>query len=185
MKPTLISYSFTGNNDAVATCVAARLGAEHIRLTEPRKRTLFRIGLDIIFNRMPRVQPLAATLNPQSIVLFMGPVWMGRVATPLRSYFKHFKGMPGDYVYVAISGGAEDGNPLLSAELTRRLGKPPAAVIDLHVADLMPPDIKIDAKGMMAYRLSETDVKNLTHKIVAGLEDILLKQPDGLEVLVN
>jgi flavodoxin len=35
MKPIVISYSLTGNNQALATSIATELSAEHIKINEP------------------------------------------------------------------------------------------------------------------------------------------------------
>ena len=45
MKITVISYSLTGNNEALAASVAAALGAEHIKISEPKRRTIGTIVL--------------------------------------------------------------------------------------------------------------------------------------------
>ena len=53
MNIAVISYSFTGNNEALARSVADALSAEHIRISEAKPRTLGRITFDMIFDRIP------------------------------------------------------------------------------------------------------------------------------------
>jgi flavodoxin len=48
MKAVVISYSLTGNNGDLAASLAATLGAEHVRITEPKSRAMGTIVLDMI-----------------------------------------------------------------------------------------------------------------------------------------
>jgi hypothetical protein len=64
---------------------------------------------------------------------------MGALAFPMRAYLKQLKEHPKKYAYVSISGGAMNDNSGLPDELKRRTGIESVAVIDLHIADLLPP----------------------------------------------
>jgi flavodoxin len=169
MKVIIISYSFTGNNDLLASSVANALGADHLKLIENKTRTMFTISMDILFNRTPPVNQVPSNLHEYELVIFMGPVWMGQVATPLRAYLHHFKSLPSKYAFVCISGGSEGANPKLSDELTRRTGKVPTLLIDKHIADLLPEGSRQDRKENMNYKLTETDIKNLTNSITQSI----------------
>jgi len=62
------------------------------------------IVLDMLFNRTPQVNPIVDKAEDDDLVLFVGPVWMGQVATPFRACFKHFKSGLGQYAFISISG---------------------------------------------------------------------------------
>lgn len=164
MKTIVISYSFTGNNEALANSIAAELTAERIRVIEPKRRTIATIILDVVFNRTPQVGPMLVDLAEDDLAVFVGPVWMGHVATPFRSYFNVLKGKPARYAFVSISGGALNSNPKIAGELEKRTGKVPAAVIDMHIADLLPAGTKRDMKSTSAYKLTGDDVKKLSER---------------------
>ncbi|MBK9981088.1 MAG: NAD(P)H-dependent oxidoreductase [Saprospiraceae bacterium] len=176
MKILIISYSFTGNNDALAATLASELKADHIKVTENKLRTTGKIFFDILLNRIPEVNPKIETVKNYDLVIFMGPVWMGKIATPLRGYFKQLKTTMGKYAFVSISGGADGPNIKLRSELHKRIGKEPAALIDMHIADLLPPEPKPERKDTSDYHLREEDVKSLTNKIVKILREDLLDQ---------
>jgi hypothetical protein len=142
MKMVMVSYSMTGNNDALAANIAAELGIERVRITEPKVRTSARIALDMLFNRTPKVCPAVKTADGYDPILFVGPVWMGHVAAPLRANLKHLRGGPSRYAFISISGGADGPNPSLVRDLTKMTGRAPAALIDLHIADLLLSDPK-------------------------------------------
>lgn len=174
MKVIVISYSHTGNNEALAKSIAAEFEAEHIKITESKTRTMSTIFFDVLFNRTPQISPIVDKVRDNDLVIFVGPVWMGQVATPFRSYFEHLKGRVGPYAFVSISGGANGDNPKLAGELKKRMGKEPAKLIDLAIADLLPPGSKPTRKDTMNYRLTENDLKDLTNKVVKTLNELVL-----------
>jgi hypothetical protein len=174
MKTAVISYSLTGNNNDVASRLAAAFGAEHIRITEPKQRTMGTIVLDMIFNRTPKI-----TLSPEvdldqyDVKLFVGPVWMGHVASPFRHCFKSLNGKVGRYAFIAISGGADGPNPKLASDLKKRLGTEPVDLIDLHKASLLPPQPKPTRDVTMVYRINDREAKQLTDTVIAKLKGIV------------
>lgn len=168
MKILVVSYSLTGNNEALAGGIAKELAAEHIKITEPKKRTDGTIFADLIFNRTPRVQPAPEVLGNYDLVLFVGPVWIGQAAVPLRPYLKSIKTNARRYAFVSISGGADGPNTKLAADLEKRAGAKPAALVDLHIADLL--DIeKPTRKITSAYKVSDADIKELTGTAVKAV----------------
>jgi flavodoxin len=169
MKAIVISYSLTGNNRDLARSLAARLGVQHASITESKPRSTGKIVLDVILNRTPRIAMPVEETQGYDWVLFVGPVWMGQVAAPFRACFEQLGPQIDRYAFMSISGGADGPNHKLSDELERRLGKAPACVIDLHIADLLPPEPKPTRKETMAYRLTDGDVERLTETAVASL----------------
>jgi multimeric flavodoxin WrbA len=170
MKFIVISYSYTGNNDLLAVSVATALNAHHLRIKEKKSRSMPTIMMDMLFNRTPALEPIAENLDHYDLVIFMAPIWMGQVATPLRGYFKCLKPLKGRYAFVSISGGSEGENPDIEDELVRRLGKIPTVLIDKHIVDLLPMEDKHDRKAVTAYHLTATDIGKLTESIVQTIQ---------------
>jgi len=181
MKMVMVSYSMTGNNDALAANIAAELGIERVRITEPKVRTSARIALDMLFNRTPKVCPAVETADGYDPILFVGPVWMGHVAAPLRANLKHLRGGPSRYAFISISGGADGPNPSLVRDLTKMTGRAPAALIDLHIADLLPSDPKPTRQDTQGYHLMNQDVKGLTNIILKRLREAKVVEGNGSE----
>ena len=169
MKAIVMSYSLTGNNRDLAERLAQRLGAEHARITEPKSRKMGKIVLDIMFKRTPKINMPVESVAAYDLVLFVGPVWMGHVATPFRACFQQLAPTIGDYAFVSISGGADGPNPQLAGELEERLGKEPVSLIDLHIADLLPSEPEPTRDDTMAYRITEADVRHLTDEAAVTL----------------
>lgn len=180
MKIKVISYSLSGNNEALAKSITAAFSGEHFKITESKPRTLFTIILDVLLKRTPRINPFPDNFSDQieesDLIIFVGPVWFGQIATPFRACLSTLKAKLGRYAFVSISGGAAGPNPKLSSELKNRIGKEPEALINLYVADLLPRGLKPTIKITSAYRLKDNDVKNLTEKAVKVLREIIAKK---------
>jgi len=174
MKKMVVSYSMTGNNDDLAASLAVALGAEHVRITESKPRTMLTIVLDMFLNRTPKISMPPEKIEAYDGVFFVGPVWMGQIATPFRACFKQARQKIGKYAFISISGGADGPNTKLAGELKKRLGKEPVALIDLHIANLLPPEPKPTRDDTSAYRITESDVDYLTDTIVAALDKTIV-----------
>lgn len=173
MKKLVISYSLTGNNEALASSIAKEIEAEHIKISEPKNRTIGTIAFDMLFNRVPNVEPEADILNSYDLVIFCGPVWMGSVAAPIRKYLKYIKSNPCKYAYVSISGGADGKNPRLISDLTKRTGTEPVMLVDMHIVDLLPVDSKPTREDTSKYVLNEKDVDRLTLEALKKISDLI------------
>lgn len=173
MKILAVSYSLTGNNEVLAKSVAKEFAAEYLKITEPKHRTIGAIVIDMIFNRTPQVQPLPDKIENFDLILFFAPIWMGQVASPLRTYLKHLKTNSCSYAFISISGGADGANPKLADELMKRTGNKPVALIDLHIAKLLPSDLKPVRKDTSAYRINNEDINKLTDTVTKTLKETI------------
>lgn len=171
MKTVVISYSFTGNNGALAESISKEFNVDHIKIKENNSRSNGTIGKDMLFKKTPLVEPTPEKLGNYDLILFQGPVWMGHVASPLRAYLKYLKTNPRDYAFISISGGADGPNPKLEGELIKTVGKEPVALIDMHIADLLPSNPKPTRKDTSSYLLNEKDIDRLTNTITKKIRE--------------
>jgi hypothetical protein len=162
----VISYSLTGNNQALAASLARALDAEHLRVVESGRRTMAKIIFDVIFNRTPRVRVALQEIEQYDLVLFVAPVWMGQIASPLRACLRELESQINSYAFISICGGADGPNPKIAGELSRRLKQDPVSVLELHIADLLPPEPKPERKDTMVYRINDGDVRGLTDAVL-------------------
>lgn len=169
MKVTVVSYSFSGNNESLATGIAEKLKSEHIRIDEDGRRGFLKIVLEVALNWAPDVHPKPEALHTSDFIIFVGPVWMGKVATPLRPYFSYLKRHPKRYAFVSISGGAAGPNKHVPKELKERTGKAPEVVVDFYLADLMPAHPKPEIKDTLKYHLRHSDAQKLIEIAVKKL----------------
>jgi hypothetical protein len=160
VKTLIVSYSHTGNNQALAEACAAELKADHFRLEELKDRKITATLLDMAFGRMPRLKSLPPSPEAYGLVVFMAPIWMFNIASPLRLCFRAMKGTLKKYAFVSLSGGALGANVGLPRELGRRLGKKNLAlVLDLNAAHFCLPlaheGAEIGTAATSEYRLAD------------------------------
>ena len=93
MKTLIVFYSMGGNTAHVAERLAARLGAETLRL-EPEKaypssgfRKFFWGGKSAVMAETPKLKPYTFDDGCGRIV-FGFPVWAGNITPPLRTFIK-------------------------------------------------------------------------------------------------
>ncbi len=172
MKVTVISYSQTGNNQALAAAIAKHYSAEHISIREVNKRNYWRIGMDLLFNRKPAITPSLDQVDTSGRVLLVGPVWMGRLCSPMRTCLHQLRSRLSQYAFVTLRGGGEEVSPPeLEAELTRRTGVRPFAVVDLPIYHLSPEGPRPSPEEIFNFRLTEAEAQ----KLVPGIAEKLGK----------
>jgi flavodoxin len=171
MKTVIISYSLTGNNDALAASLAAALPAEHFRIAERRPRSMGRVMRDMAFRLSPSIELPDIDIGEEDLALFVGPVWMSQAASPFRACFKALSPRLHRYAFLSLSGGADGTNPGLAADLARRLGREPVALVDMHIADLLPREPKPTRKDTGAYRINDRDLAYLTGAMSMALRE--------------
>lgn len=171
MKTVIISYSFTGNNLALEKSLAKKIDAKHFQVTEPQTRTIGKIILDIVFNLTPKINQIDySQISSDDLIIFIGPVWIGKISTPLRSCFKYFKKQSNNYIFVTISGGAMGPNSKISKELEKRLGRKPVKVLDLLIAKLfLPQNPKPTSEETSKYHLSQKNIEELTNIVITQI----------------
>jgi flavodoxin len=172
MKTIVISYSQTGNNNKLACAIAKNLTANHIKIAEPKPRTFLAIGLDTLLNRTPKINSFDVNFEDFDMVIFVSPVWMGQVASPLRAVFRLAKSKVKQYAFVSLSGGADGPNTKLENELKSRIGVKPQKVINFLIAELLPQNPKPTRQQTEDYRLDDEVAIELSEKIVYSLKKL-------------
>ncbi len=170
MKTKVISYSFTGNNDALAAGFAREVGAEHIRITEPKKRTAGKILKENIFKKDPKINLSGDEISEDDFIVFFSPFWFGKVASPLRSYLKQLSGKAFKYGFISLCVGFEhpDGLDQFKTELGAMLRREPEFVIIKKVADLLPSDPPPTQTMLNDFRVSPEDLESLLPSLIEG-----------------
>ncbi|MEN8906558.1 MAG: hypothetical protein ABF289_11425 [Clostridiales bacterium] len=169
MKKLIISYSFTGNNKMLSQSVAKELAADIIEVTELKERTIKTIIIDIMFNREPNINPIPNDLKDYDIVILNGPIWMGKVASPLCSYFKYISNAKCDYAFFSISGGAYNKNTNLEKDIRKKAKRDAIAVVDIHLADYLTDEDKKSSDDKVKDKLKSKDLDEITKKVSKAL----------------
>jgi len=172
MKACIVSYSMSGNNKVMAESVARELGMDHIIIEESSKRTMFRVIVDMIFGVTPKIKPTVESISKYDLVIMFGPIWMEKVASPLRAFMKYIKKTNLKYAFVTISGGALHKNPKLINDLRSRTGSEPEILYDQYVSDLI--DIENPTmKDTGSYKLTKENLDKLSQKAIEVIANYL------------
>lgn len=175
-RSVVISYSYTGNNDALATELAGAIGAEHRRIAERGNRSMMRIVLDVLLRRSPGVEVDLSGICATDRVILVGPVWMGKVAAPFRRLLPELGKRGSQVAYVTVCGGADGANAGLGTDLRTQLGRDDAVVIERYLADLIGREEAPTRDDTMAYRIGVDEVKQLSGEILVALEETTAKR---------
>lgn len=170
MKTLVVSYSFTGNNARLAEGIARQTGADWTKINEKKQRNVFTIVLDVLFNRTPKIEVPMVSHEAYQRLIFVAPVWLGKVASPLRAVFKRWKGKVPEYAFVSISAGADGKAPQLEPELSRRMGLKPVKVVNPLIHHLLPEEPKPSRKELDAYRLKGDEAETIVREVVNELQ---------------
>jgi flavodoxin len=171
MKKLIISYSFSGNNALLAKNIAEKASADYTEIREFRKRNVFTIFLDTIFNRAPKIQPLQTTVKDYDHIIFVAPIWFGKIASPFRQVFRQYRDQLTRYSFVSISGGANGTRPQVEKELKHLLGKAPFSLFHSLICDLLPESQRGNQNALNAYRLNADEASYLSELALQNILD--------------
>ena len=169
MKTLIISYSFTGNNSKLANIIAESINADFEQLEEKRKRTILTILLDVIFNRTPKVKEPKIAFEQYEHIIFIAPIWFGKIASPLRIMFENLKKTNKNFSFISLSSGADGVNPDLEKELIQRTGIKPQTVINPFIREMLPVNPKPSRKEINTYKISLDEANEVVNKIITEL----------------
>lgn len=123
-KVLVISYSHTGTSRQLATTLAGLHGwtLGEIFDAEPGRGD-WRCVLDSLFRRRPRVHYRGPALQRFDAVVLVSPIWMLRLAGPMRSFVANYREDLPAVAMVSVMGGR--GAPNAVAEIGHLLGRSP------------------------------------------------------------
>jgi hypothetical protein len=158
MKCVVIWYSHTGNNRLLALDLQRRLGCDAVEVREARRRSLLTILLDVLLARAAPVSWAPIDLRGFDRAILVGPVWAGRVATPLATFIAHSRAELPPFAFLSLCAHVPGQAERLAAELQRLAGRAPELVEQLGVGDLLPPGHKDKPRYALQYQASESDI---------------------------
>lgn len=170
MKTLILHYSFTGNNAKLARAISNKLNADCIELKESQKRTIFSILLDVVFNRIPKIQNLDNYIDDYEYIIFIAPIWFGKIGTPLRSVFQKLRNKNISFSLVTLSAGFDGINSASEKEIVKRTGKVPKAIVNPLITELLPAEPIPSRKTLDEYKISQAEAEKIAEKICVNLE---------------
>jgi len=123
-KVLVVSYSHTGTSRQLATTLASLHGWTLAEVADEQPgRGDWRCVLDSLFRRRPPVRYRGPALQRFDAVVLVSPIWMLRLAGPMRSFVAGYREELPPVAVVSVMGGR--GAPNAVAEIGRLLGRSP------------------------------------------------------------
>ena len=137
MKNLIVYYSFTKNNEKLAYYLRSKLNCDSVKIETLKKRTAFSLLFDLVFDRKPEIKPVRYYLPHYEHIIFIAPIWAGKIAMPLKSYLMDQKSNIKSYSFISVCGSRPGQKEKIFNELSRVIGKQPLRVDELSMNDLI------------------------------------------------
>ncbi|MBW4049828.1 MAG: hypothetical protein HIU89_18480 [Proteobacteria bacterium] len=131
-KPNLVAcYSMTGNTRRIADEVTIALQADGEDIREPHPRRglagVLRALFDALTRREPPIESIRRDPSDYDLLVLSGPVWAGRLASPVRSYARQRAAKARRIAFMCTEGGR--GEAQAFAELSSLCRRTPEATL--------------------------------------------------------
>jgi hypothetical protein len=119
------SYTGTGRRLAQALCAQQQWPMAEVLDLRPRRGSWgnWRCVIDSLLRRRPPIRYDGPPPGRFGAVVLIAPVWMRRLAGPMRSFIATHRVLLPDVALVTVMGSS--GAPAAAAEVARILGRPP------------------------------------------------------------
>lgn len=148
----VVYYSRTGATRQAALWLAAKLGADTCAIQDTRPRHgLFgwlQSALEAMRGALPDIKPSCMPLSQYDLVVLGTPVWMGRMAGPMRR-FLHDKARHIRQAAFFCTMGGDDAGTVFD-EMEKLLGDAPRAALALRHDDVMRNRCQAQLAGLAA-----------------------------------
>lgn len=158
MKTLIVYYSFTQNNEKLAKYLHKILNCDIVKLETVKRRSGLSIMLDLMFHRSPALKTIPYYLRDYDHVIFMAPIWAGRIAMPLKTFLTKEKPNIKRYSFVTLCGGIPGQKEKIEKELASAVNIMPENVIELWINNLLPADKKDTIKYTSGYRIEPDEL---------------------------
>ena len=164
MKTLVLYYSNTGNNAWLSRKIAATLGAD-IEPIAPRLNLLPLLILFSLLKFSPGIKKLSHHVEEYDTVVLCGPIWMGQLIFPLRTYIKKYTTRMKKMYFATCCGGGDDtkddrfGYGGVFNQVRQLAGDTCVHCEAFSIGLVLPEEKRKDTDAMMKVRLSEETFK--------------------------
>ena len=138
MKTLIIYYSLTGNTRQIAEALASKLEADCARIQDRNVRSgvlgTLRTAYESLFARPAKINYISADPAQYELLILGAPVWMMRLAPPLRSYILKEKNRFNKVAFFCTEGSS--GGSGVFKTMENLCAKHPVATLEVSEADI-------------------------------------------------
>lgn len=165
MKKTLVLYySKTGNNKYLAERFAKSMGAG-IESIEPKLSSQFWLIITTLIKLGSGIRPLKNKPGDYEQIIICGPIWMGQLVSPLRSFIRRHRKSINALYFATCCGGSDsdkDGNygyVKVFKQVKKLMGREDVYCEAFPIPIVVPKDKINDSNTIMNTRLSDENFK--------------------------
>jgi flavodoxin len=165
-KTAVFYYSHNGSNDYLAHRIASDLKCP-IEEIEP----LWNVQFFLLFGLHLGNKRISTDLSEIERIILVGPIWMGKVIAPLKSFINKYKNQVDEWVFTTCCGSGFEkkndkfGHALVFNKIEELLGDQCSHCEAFPVTLVLPEDQREDGKLVMETRLSEDNFEGEILKI--------------------
>lgn len=178
MKPLIVYYSHSGNNEKLAIELRDRIGCDMYEIKEKKKRKDLAILMDFMVKRNSRLVPLDFDVSDYGPIILLAPVWAGKVAAPMRTFIQMEKDKLTDYSFITLCSGAAGQREKIAAELSALTPQKPIAVAELWNNNLLPEEQRNKIKYATNFRVEKQHLQQFNEEIQFFIEMALHTQKE-------
>jgi menaquinone-dependent protoporphyrinogen IX oxidase len=164
VKTLVYYYSNSGNNEFLAKKLAARLGADLERVAFPRLE-MGSAAMAAFTPFHPRVPNTLLDLDYYDHVVFVSPVWIGRLAKPMRVILRKNRDAFKSFSVFSFSGGALGPNDKVLEDVKRITGREPLHFEQFLINDLLSDSQKGSMDETSAYTLDDEGFESIEAQV--------------------
>jgi flavodoxin len=139
-KILMVYYSRSGNTRALAGKIIEKTGCDWVEIKPetsfhaPFSGYLKALGHSMM-KRTPKLRETAKGVSGYDLVIIGGPIWAGRVASPVRTFLRENRDQFKNVAFFVTQGGRHGGENVLR-QMERDAGMPPLASLVMCERDL-------------------------------------------------
>ncbi|GAA4272802.1 hypothetical protein GCM10022258_20960 [Aquimarina gracilis] len=131
------------------------LDSEVLQITEPKKRGMFKIMLDMLFNRFPKINDLNVSWQEYGHTLLIAPIWNYEIAHPMKTFIKENKEHLKNYSFVTLCSGREIQKEKIATQLQKLTSYEPKDIVEFKILQL--PNY-VEQRNSM-YKVTQVDIE--------------------------
>jgi flavodoxin len=173
MKTIVIYYSRKGSNEFLAKKIAGRLSSD----IEPIRPRINAFGL-ILMNLNPGIRSLKHRIEEYDRIILVGPIFMGRFISPLRSFLSKYRHKIENLVFVTCCGSTYEhkddkfGHGLVFNKVKEMMDGRLSLTQAFPVGLILPEDQREDSDAFMKAHLNDSTFQG---EIAERFEEFMTK----------
>lgn len=173
MKSLIVYYSHSGNNEKLAHHLKEKTGWDILKINEMKERKTISILLDFMVKRDSKLNHSTTNLKDYSKIIFIAPIWGGKIASPLRSYMELEKNNVENYAFIGLCNGVEGQKYKVDTELKSILRNEPMLVKELWINRLLSEDKRNKIRHTFSFKVTDSDLERFKEDIEAFISSTL------------